>query len=80
MSAKFRGKKTWALIILFLFACGTGRVIYGIAHAQGDTGMGIFSMFYGLYGTYWHSFLEQRRGSVLIDQLINAGQASRSGY
>lgn len=179
MANKFSKKRIWVLTTLFLFACGTERVIYGIAHAQGDTSilhvagsfplylpttfrslatrlglnvrqtdsttysnkkaskpypitqllpiaaehppniiwlvseslradmlnpefmpntwafaqrgvrfthhfsggngtrMGIFSMFYGLYGTYWHSFLEQRRGPVLVDQLINASYAMR---
>jgi membrane-anchored protein YejM (alkaline phosphatase superfamily) len=48
-------------------------------HFSGGNGtrMGIFSMFYGLYGTYWQSFLEQRRGPVLVDQLLNAGYAMR---
>lgn len=48
-------------------------------HFSGGNGtrMGIFSMFYGLYGTYWQSFLDQRRGPVLIDQLLNAGYETR---
>jgi len=35
--------------------------------------MGMFSMFYGLYGGYWFAFQEQERGPVLIDTLIADG-------
>lgn len=34
---------------------------------------GIFSMFYGIYGTYWHQFLSERRSPVLIDTLMKLG-------
>jgi membrane-anchored protein YejM (alkaline phosphatase superfamily) len=34
------------------------------------TRWGIFSMFYGLYGSLWHQFLAARQGPVLIDSLI----------
>ena len=37
------------------------------------TRFGIFSMFYGLYGTYWPNFLNERRGPVLIDRLAELG-------
>ena len=33
------------------------------------TRMGMFSMFYGLYGPYWNQFLAERRSPVLIDVL-----------
>lgn len=38
-----------------------------------NTRMGVFSMFYGLYGSYWHSFLAARRGALLIDWLLEDG-------
>jgi len=38
-----------------------------------NTRMGVFSVFYGLYGSYWHSFLAARRGPLLIDWLIADG-------
>ncbi len=40
-------------------------------HFSGGNGtrMGVFSMFYGLHGPYWFSFLNERRGPVLIDVL-----------
>lgn len=40
-------------------------------HYSGGNGtrMGVFSMFYGLTGPYWFSFLDERRGPVLIDVL-----------
>ncbi len=34
---------------------------------------GIFSMFYGIYATYWHSVVAERRSPVLIDALDTAG-------
>ncbi len=44
-------------------------------HYSGGNGtrMGMFSMFYGLYGYYWFPFLNESRGPVLIDQLIESG-------
>ncbi len=30
---------------------------------------GLFSMFYGIYGTYWHQFLAERRSPVFMDSL-----------
>ncbi len=38
-----------------------------------NTRMGMFSMFYGLYGGYWFPFQEQERGPVLVDTLIDDG-------
>lgn len=34
------------------------------------TRTGIFSLLYGISGTYWHSFLGERKSPVLIDELI----------
>ena len=41
-------------------------------HYSGGNGTraAMFSMFYGLYATYWFSFLDQNRGPVLMDELI----------
>lgn len=33
------------------------------------TRFGIFPLFYGIYGTYWHQFLAERRSPVFIDLL-----------
>jgi len=38
-----------------------------------NTRMGMFSMFYGLYGGYWFAFQEQERGPVLVDTLLSDG-------
>ena len=40
-------------------------------HYSGSNGTrwGIFTQFYGLYGTYWFTVLENRRSPVLIDRL-----------
>jgi uncharacterized protein len=35
-----------------------------------NTRMGMFSMFYGLYGGYWFPFQEAERGPVLVDELL----------
>ncbi len=37
------------------------------------TRMGMFSLFYGLPGTYWHDMLGERRGAVLIQELMQQG-------
>ena len=41
------------------------------AHYSGGNGtrVGLFSMFYGLYGSYWMSFLQHERAPVLMDRL-----------
>jgi membrane-anchored protein YejM (alkaline phosphatase superfamily) len=43
-----------------------------LRHYSGGNGtrMGIFAMFYGLYGNYWFPFLDAVRGPVLIDVLL----------
>jgi len=35
------------------------------------TRFGIFGLFYGIYGTYWHAMLAEERGPLLIDELLN---------
>jgi len=43
-------------------------------HAGGNgTRFGIFSMLYGLHGSYWFSALEERRSPVLLDVLQDEG-------
>lgn len=37
------------------------------------TRVGMFSLFYGLPGTYWHEMLGERRGPVLVQELQKAG-------
>ncbi len=40
-------------------------------HYSGGNGtrMGMFSMFYGLYGNYWFAFLDEHRGPLIMDLL-----------
>lgn len=38
---------------------------------------GVFSMFYGLPGTYWYDFMEQQISPVLIDELIKDNYSIR---
>ena len=38
--------------------------------AGNGTRMGLFGMFYGLYGNYWFNFLDEHKGPVLMDMLI----------
>ena len=44
-------------------------------HVSGgnSTRYGIFSLLYGLYGSYWFPFLQERRSPVLLDVLGEAG-------
>ncbi len=44
-------------------------------HYSGGNGtrMGLFAMFYGLYGNCWFPMLEAGRGPVLMDALLDAG-------
>ena len=35
------------------------------------TRFGIFGMFYGLHGVYWHPVLAAQRGPVLVDRLLD---------
>lgn len=37
------------------------------------TRMGVFSLFYGLYGSYWFPFHDQERGPLLMDVLLDDG-------
>ncbi len=41
-------------------------------HYSGGNGtrMGMFSMFYGLYGPYWFTMLAEHRGPVLVDTML----------
>jgi membrane-anchored protein YejM (alkaline phosphatase superfamily) len=43
-------------------------------HYSGGNGtrMGMFSMFYGIYGSYWFSFLNETRGPALVDLMLDA--------
>jgi uncharacterized protein len=54
--------KTWA------FSQRARRYTYHYSGGNG-TRMGVFTMFYGLYGNYWFSFLNEHQGPVLIDVL-----------
>ncbi len=48
-----------------------GKAMRFTNHYSGGNGtrMGLFAMFYGLYGNYWFSFLDERRPPVLMDLL-----------
>lgn len=50
----------------------SAQCLTGLNHYSGGNAsrFGIFSIFYGLYGTYWHQILAERRSPVLIDQLL----------
>jgi len=57
---------------LFRFA---GRTQRFDDHFSGGstTRTGIFSLFYGLPGTYWHDMLGERRGPVIVHELLRQG-------
>jgi membrane-anchored protein YejM (alkaline phosphatase superfamily) len=49
-------------------------IVYENHYSGGNgTRFGIFSLLYGIQGTYWHNFLAQRQSPVLIDTLIDHG-------
>ena len=54
--------RTWA------FSKRARRYTYHYSGGNG-TRMGVFTMFYGLYGNYWFSFLNEHKSPVLIDVL-----------
>jgi len=39
--------------------------------AGNGTRMGLFGLFYGLYGNYWFNFLDERKDPLLMDMLID---------
>jgi len=41
--------------------------------SSNNTRESLFSMFYGLYGNYWFSFLYERKGPVIMDILLRQG-------
>ncbi|MBM2812944.1 MAG: inner rane hydrolase, partial [Chloroflexi bacterium] len=48
-------------------------------HYSGGNGtrMGMFTMFYGLYGNYWFPFLQERRSPIVMDVLQDQGYQLR---
>lgn len=49
-------------------------VVFDRHRATGNaTRFGIFGMFYGLHGLYWHQILAEQRGPVLVDRLLELG-------
>lgn len=48
-------------------------------HTSGGnaTRIGMFSLFYGMPGTYWHDMLGERRGAVLVQELLRQGYEVR---
>ncbi len=57
--------RTWA------FAQKAARFQQHFSAGNG-TRMAMFGMFYGLYGNYWFEFLQQRRGPVFFDVLLES--------
>jgi membrane-anchored protein YejM (alkaline phosphatase superfamily) len=51
-----------------------------LEHYSGGNGtrMGMFSQFYGLYGSYWFDFLSARRQPLLMELLRNQGYAMQA--
>jgi membrane-anchored protein YejM (alkaline phosphatase superfamily) len=54
------------------FAQGVARFAQHFSGGNA-TRAGIFSLFYGIPATYWHDMLQQRRGPVLISELLGRG-------
>jgi membrane-anchored protein YejM (alkaline phosphatase superfamily) len=57
-----------------LSAFGRRAKVFDRHYSGGNaTRFGIFSLFYGLYGSYWHQFLAERRSPVFMDGLNRLG-------
>lgn len=57
-----------------LWKFASGNIIFRNHFSGGNgTRAGVFSLFYGLQGTYWHSFLLEKKSPVLIDSLRALG-------
>src|SRR5690606_17519145 len=41
------------------------------------TRFGVFTLVYGVYGTYWHPFLAEGQSPVLLDELMKLGYEFR---
>lgn len=54
------------------FAQGTHQFLEHYSGGNG-TRMGMFSQFYGLYGSYWFDFLYEGRSPLLMDMIKNNG-------
>jgi membrane-anchored protein YejM (alkaline phosphatase superfamily) len=53
---------------------GKENITYADHYSGGNgTRFGIFTLFYGIHGTYWHNFLANRIPPVLIDALLEKG-------
>jgi hypothetical protein len=49
-------------------------IVFTNHHSGGNaTRFGIFTLIYGVYGTYWHPFLAEHQSPVLLDELMKLG-------
>ena len=57
-----------------IWAFGQENLIYNNHYSGGNgTRFGIFTLLYGIHGSYWHNFLAQRISPIFIDTLIDHG-------
>jgi membrane-anchored protein YejM (alkaline phosphatase superfamily) len=57
-----------------IWAFAKDALVFERHHATGNaTRFGIFGMFYGLHGSYWHHMLAEQRGPVLVEHLLHRG-------
>ncbi|MBI5074840.1 MAG: sulfatase-like hydrolase/transferase [Nitrospirae bacterium] len=57
-----------------LSAFANENIVYAEHYSGGNgTRFGMFSLLYGIHGSYWHTFLAQRRSPVLLDTLQDRG-------
>lgn len=53
-----------------LYAWGKNHIVAENHYSGGNASrFGLFSALYGIHATYWHSFLSEKRSSVLMDEL-----------
>jgi membrane-anchored protein YejM (alkaline phosphatase superfamily) len=55
-----------------------GALVFANHHSGGNaTRFGLFSLLYGVYGSYWKPFLAERQSPVLLDELTKCGYEFR---
>lgn len=69
--------ETTPALSAFASAANGGRRFDDHLSGGNSTRFGIFSLLYGLHGSYWFPVLQAQRTPVLIDSLVAAGYESR---
>lgn len=65
-------------VMPFLHEWSRGRVNCALHYSGGNASrFGVFSLLYGIYGTYWHKVRAERQGPALVSELLKLGYRFR---